>query len=592
VYFYDAQMFAPLGFWETGHSVGRVVWSPRGDVIVVVYRPDSGSQIAEARAAADGAVLWSLTETSPTACYWYGYCYTSPLWRWKWSFSPDGARLAIARNAAVELRDAVTGALVQTLQSGDEWAYESVAFGPDGRLAACCADHYTQIWDAAAGQVAYRLHAQADQMVWSPDGRALSTNGTLWNVAQQRPLDAEGYGYRFGSHLLAFSPDGKWLAGGDGYGPVRLWLMRSGAMWNLLLGHKSAIVDLAWASDGTLYSAGDNTVRAWDVIAGKQVRALSGFGPATRLVAWSADGQRVYSVENEQLIAADLASRLPVAVAPLPFTQYCWTYESQQYCNRYSHDARRVLASPAGDVIAVATNSEIALYEAGTLRLVRQLPTNYPVFHLAFSPDGKSLASGGDSPYVVVWDVAAGLPQRALLASPQKAFVVALAFSADGQTLYSLDGAGELHAWGMGASAQTSGTTHDYRLCWFNYPARQTETFHDECGYQIGAAAISPSAGRVVVEQSAGLAVSDLSTGQLLYTLDAANVRAVAVNPQGTRLAAISGNVATIWKLDTGQLIARYSGHTEPIRALAFRPDGRSLATGGQDGTVRVWAVP
>jgi len=66
----------------------------------------------------------------------------------------------------------------------------------------------------------------------------------------------------------------------------------------------------------------------------------------------------------------------------------------------------------------------------------------------------------------------------------------------------------------------------------------------------------------------------------------------MTINAQGTRLAAIVGYGKAIkfWNLDSGQLLAEYTGYR--ISDIAFSLDGRSLASGGYDGTVRIWPVP
>jgi WD40 repeat protein len=79
--------------------------------------------------------------------------------------------------------------------------------------------------------------------------------------------------------------------------------------------------------------------------------------------------------------------------------------------------------------------------------------------------------------------------------------------------------------------------------------------------------------------------------GKLLHTLPAdRQVRALAMSPDG-KLLASSGDDPTIqvWELETGKLVASLRDHTDWVLCLAFAPDGKALASGGYDGLVRLW---
>ena len=582
VYFYDAQTFAPQGFWGTDYVVDRVLWSPQGSMIALIRAQDDQRQQIEIRDVSNSTVLWSLTGEPCSLC------------RWRWAFSPDGLWLAVAEVNRVDVFDAANGALLKSLASGSALGYRGAAFSPDGRLAACCADGYTQVWDVPTVQVTRLLHTLSDPVAWSSRGQLLTLNGTIWDVERQR---SSGYVVnRETIDSATFSRDGWIIATGGGYGVVRLWSTQDAALLNVLVGHQASVVDVTFSPDGqTLYSAGDNAVRAWAVNTGKELRLLEGFSPASRHVAWSADGRRIFSNENEQLVAANVVTRLPETAITLPRSEIC-ADSNPDYCYHYRRPIADMVTSPAGDVVAVASRSGITLYDSTTLRFLHRLPTNYAVFSLAFSPDGKYIVSGGDSPYVIIWETATGQLHRSFPASPEKSYLVALAFSGSGQTLYSLDGSGVFQQWGFTsgtfAQMQIPDTIHGYGLCWYNFPPSQTELFRDNCGYQVGAAAISPAVGRVAIEHGDGIAVVDMATGQTLYLLVVSDVRAVAIAAQGTHLAAAVGNTVMIWKLDTGELVAEYKGHTGLVNDVAFSPDGRSLASGSRDGTIRIWAVP
>ncbi len=156
-----------------------------------------------------------------------------------------------------------------------------------------------------------------------------------------------------------------------------------------------------------------------------------------------------------------------------------------------------------------------------------------PVDALAFSPDGKTLASGSNDKTVRLWDAATG-EARATLTGHEDS-VSAVAFSPDGKTLAS---AGE-------------------------NPRNPSE-----------------------------LRLWDAATGEPRATLKGHEnyVSAVAFSPDGKTLASGSGDkTVRLWDAATGEARATLKGHEDSVNAVAFSPDGKTLASASWDRTVRLW---
>ena len=247
----------------------------------------------------------------------------------------------------------------------------------------------------------------------------------------------------------------------------------------------------------------------------------------------------------------------------------------------------------------------------GVPELVHVLTGKEWVYCMAFSPDGRLLASGGGDNTVRLWDPATGEHRRTL--TGHKASVYCVAFSPDGRLLASCggkDGAAvgpghrrapahpdrpQRQRLGGGvqpgrAAAGRGGGDKTVRL-WD--PAtgehRRTLTGHSGC---VLAVAFSPD-GRLLASGSEDGTVRlwDPATGGHRHTLTghAGTVHAVAFSPDGRLLASGGDKTVRLWDPATGEHRRTLTGHTGWISGVAFSLDGRLLASCGRDNSVRLW---
>ena len=193
------------------------------------------------------------------------------------------------------------------------------------------------------------------------------------------------------------------------------------------------------------------------------------------------------------------------------------------------------------------------------------------VWSVAFSPDGKTLASGSWDQTVRIWNVNTEQLLHTLTGHTNE--VLSVAFSPDGNTLVSASWDGTIRLWNPR-----------------NGKLKRTLTEHKG---GVGSVAFSPD-GQTLASGSADQTVRlwDTKTWELKRTLRGHThvVDSVAFSPEGDMLASGSRDkTIRLWNPHNGQYLRSLTGHTKDITRLAFSPDKQILVSGSRDGTIRLW---
>ncbi len=471
------------------------------------------------------------------------------------AYSPDGKTFLTFRyddkfEAYIEFWDVQTGEFLNSVLI--EANFNAAAISPDCKILACGGEDPLQFWDVETGKLlrSYtKWVGNFESMEFSSDGKTLITGSywdrvDIWDVGTAKLLKSMGHADTVNS--VTYSPDEKTIASGSDDGTIRFWDAATGDQIKMITGHASSkIYSAAYSSDGnTLACGGKSKIQWWDSLTGEHLKTIKEPSCDVHSIAYSSDAKLLATG------GTSMKARL-------------WDGQTGRFLGSFKGHKSRVTDA-----------------------------YKYQVSSVAFSPDGRTLASGGgkkmprnsvkkassEDNMVCLWEIRTGelypIGERLAIFTEHTDRVSTVVFSPDGTTLASGSQDKTIQLWDINTRSHL-----------------KTLTGHEE---GVAAVVYSPDGSTLASgSQDGTIRLWHAHTGDLVLPPieEAGQVTSLAYSPDGNLLASGSedDNAVHVWNAQTGKRLQTFIGYTQSVNAVVFSPDGKTLASVSEDGTILLW---
>jgi RNA polymerase sigma factor (sigma-70 family) len=436
----------------------------------------------------------------------------------------------------------------------------STTFAAEGRVLITAGDSVVRFWNPAKGQEIYHLDGQ-HCIACSPDGKTLATltesSLTLWDAAtgeQRRTVLLRGSkptGFR---GRLLFAPDGRRIAAFVGDEALAIWDINTGQELIHLPKHDKPIVCFDFTPDGKniLTAVGSRTeeiaLRRWNSATGKELGTAR--IPATERPPW---------------------------LRPLAFSP-----DGKSIALEEAATAKRV----EGDVTHVSTEYRLYLANVATGRELRRLDaTSEVVWSAAFSRDGRLVACQRMDGSAGVWETATGLARfiaRGYPGNSRPDGIATLAFTPDGKKLATVGDSGAIHLWDVEFGREILANVHA----------------HNDAITCLAFSLDGKTLATGSKDHTIGLWDTAAGRQRLCLRGHSRPVRQLAFSRDGKTLASAGeDDTVRLWDTATGNERHRFKEERKPrslywnfgVHALGFSPDGQTFLSWGEDQMLRTW---
>jgi WD40 repeat protein/serine/threonine protein kinase len=444
---------------------------------------------------------------------------------------------------------------------GHDLAILSLAFTLNGEmLMTSSADRTVKFWEPRTGKLitsltnfsgpVFSILPSPDQnhlatVCWDPWSREAVIK--LWDARTLRelPLFFDNPGT---STCMAFSPDGSELATGGADCVVRVWDLARGRQRSIFIGHSDPVSSVAWAADGrTVVSASwDGTVKLWDVFRPQRGDVIN--SRANYSVTFSTDGKTLACGGRASVQVWDVASVQKIFDLPLEGVN--------NISVALTPDGKTLVAAGEGD------EGKLHLIDIANRRLRKSIKAHDRIWHVAMSPDGLTVATCGSTrdPTVKLWNPVTGEARGTLIGHTSRSR--GAAFSPDSRTLVS-GGDNELIFWDVQSARKIESWDEDASVMALSPDGR------------IVAYGSRDDRSPICLREVATRKTLGVLRGHNF------TIYGMAFSPDAKTLATASwdGN-AKLWHVANGELLLTIPSVEGVAWCSPFSPDGQTLAIG------------